>query len=97
MAPTPILWGIPDELEKLLAGWVPYAGIFFGLWFLTMALTGWLARRRGRDDGMWALVALFLGPIALLAVALLPRRAAEEPTSEPPSNDVRGGWSDAVK
>ena len=97
MAPSPILWGIPDELQKLLAGWVPYAGIFFGLWFATIALTGWLARRRGRDDGLWAVAALFLGPIALVAVMLLPRVAPTELVSSEPSNDPRGGWSETAK
>ena len=47
------------------------------LWFTNMALTGWLAGRKGRGDGDWALLALVLGPIALALVILLPRRVPE--------------------
>jgi multidrug efflux pump subunit AcrA (membrane-fusion protein) len=43
-------------------------------WIVIMALTGWLASRKGRDGGLWVLAALFLGPIALLVVILAPRR-----------------------
>lgn len=52
---------------------VPYLFAILALWFTNMALTGWVARRRGRDDGLWAVVAFLLGPVAL-AVVLLPRR-----------------------
>ena len=38
-----------------------------------MAVTGWLAGRRNRESGLWAAFALLGGPIALLALLLLPR------------------------
>jgi hypothetical protein len=43
-------------------------------WFVNMALTGWLASRKGRDGGLWVVAAIFLGPIALLIVLVAPRR-----------------------
>ena len=54
------------------------------VWMTLIALTGWLASRRNWDDGLWAALALLTGPIALLIVALAPKRFT------PPSkqNDV---------
>ena len=73
------------------------APLFFGillLWFLNMAATGWLARRRGRDDGLWAVIAFLLGPIALVAVALMPRRQPPDPFDGLPEASVTytGEW-----
>jgi hypothetical protein len=69
------------------------APVFFGailLWFANMALTGWLARRRGRDDGLWAVLAFFLGPVALLTLLIVPhsrlRRSAPDPTTAVPAS-----------
>ena len=55
---------------------VPIAA-FLVVWFTIMALTGWLAGKRGRSSGDWALLALVLGPVALLLVLVLPRGAGE--------------------
>ena len=65
---------------------------FLVVWFTNMALTGWLASRRGRDGGPWAVGAFFVGPVALVSVLALPRkpRAPEnEPADIPPANRVR--------
>ena len=48
--------------------------VFLIVWFTIMAVTGWLAGRRNREGGLWAAFALLGGPIALLALLLLPRR-----------------------
>lgn len=48
--------------------------VFLIVWFTIMAVTGWLAGRRNRDGGLWAAFAFIGGPIALLALLLLPRR-----------------------
>lgn len=56
--------------------------VFLIAWFTIMALTGWLAGRRNREGGLWAVFALFGGPIALLAVLLMkPKR--EKPALSP--------------
>ena len=44
-----------------------------------MALTGWLAGRRGRDDGLWAVIGLLFGPLAVAALLILPRRHGPDP------------------
>jgi hypothetical protein len=89
---------IPCDLSDFLQTWIVAIGIVIVAWLVIVGLTGWLAGRRGRDDGLWAVLALFIGPIALLAVALLPPKPpAPEPESEPPSNDARGGWAETLK
>jgi hypothetical protein len=70
-------WFGPTDLGAL-AELTPYAAAAFTLWFVNMAVTGWLAGRRGRDDGLWTFIALILGPIALVAVAILPPRPKPE-------------------
>jgi hypothetical protein len=45
-------------------------------------LSGWIAGRRGRSAKLWYWLGAISGPIALLAVALLP--PAREPGSRPP-------------
>ena len=72
MAPHPIWPGGPGDVDDLLAI-AAIAGPILLLWFVTVALTGWLARRKDRDDGFWATLALFTGPIAMLAILLAPR------------------------
>jgi hypothetical protein len=52
-------------------------------WFAIMALTGWLAQRQGRDDGLWAVIALILGPIALLILLVAPRTWLRRTTPDP--------------
>jgi hypothetical protein len=37
-----------------------------------IALSGWIAERRGRSVKLWCWLAAFFGPIAPLALALLP-------------------------
>lgn len=78
MAPHPT-WVGDLEWEDLLSGGMPVVAALLGLWFANVALTGWLAGRRGRDDGLWAVLAVFLGPIALIAVLVLSRRRADAP------------------
>ena len=71
MSPSGALPIIQDL--RALEAIVPLAVTVLGTWFACMALTGWLAGRRGRADGLWTVLAIFSGPIALLAVLLLPR------------------------
>lgn len=68
------------EIEQLFTGSMPLLLAIFVLWFVNVALVGWLAARKGRDDGAWAFGALLLGPIALLAILALPRRLPPSPT-----------------
>ena len=44
------------------------------VWLVVVGLTGWLASRRNWDDGLWAVLALLTGPVALLIVILAPKR-----------------------
>lgn len=55
----------------------------FLVWFANTWLTGLLAERRGREGGLWTVLGIFLGPIALIALLLLPRL--------PRRNTDRGG------
>ena len=74
MSPNPEPFGRIGSLEDLLKGPVLLVGLIFLLWFLNMALVGWLAGRKGRESGYWAVLALFTGPIALVAILLAARR-----------------------
>lgn len=47
-------------------------GIIWGL-FASVFLSGLLAREKGRSTVAWVIAALFFGPLALLAIAGLPR------------------------
>jgi hypothetical protein len=58
---------------------MPILAVSVGLWLANVGLTGWLAGRRGRDDGLWAVLALFLGPLALVAVLVLQSKRARAP------------------
>jgi hypothetical protein len=49
--------------------------VFLVAWFTIMGVTGWLAGRRNREGGIWSVAALFLGPLALIALLLLPKPA----------------------
>ena len=49
---------------------VPVIAAILVLWFVNMGVTGWLAERKGRDGGLWSAIAVFIGPLALLAVVL---------------------------
>ena len=75
----------PGWLESTAAAQGPLitaVTVFLIVWFTIMGLTGWIAGRRNREGGLWAAMAFFLGPIALLAVLLLPR-VAKEPALSP--------------
>jgi hypothetical protein len=66
--------GAAGAMSPMLMAFIPIiASIVLG-WFVNMALTGWLASRKGRDGGLWVVAAIFLGPIALAIVLLAPRR-----------------------
>ena len=60
------------------------------VWFVLIGLTGWLAGRRNWDDGLWALLALLTGPIALLIVLLAPKRLS------PPSTHTGATYREAA-
>jgi hypothetical protein len=49
---------------------VPVIAAILVLWFVNIGVTGWLAERKGRDGGLWSVIAVFIGPLALLAVVL---------------------------
>jgi len=68
--------GASVALSPQLMAFIPLlASVIIG-WFMIMGLTGWLAERKGRDGGEWAVFAFFVGPIALLWVLLTPARPA---------------------
>jgi hypothetical protein len=71
-----MLWGSGGGgvMSPVLVAFLPIIASFLLGWVVNMALTGWLASRKGRDGGLWVLAALFLGPIALLVVFLAPRK-----------------------
>ena len=96
--PTTFWPGGPEKLEDFLTPFMLAVGLGLLLWFVNVALTGKIASRKRRDDGAWAVAALFFGPLALLAVHLLPRntKIKTEPP-QVPSNDARGGWGEGVK
>lgn len=76
-------------------------GPVFLLWFVNMAVTGWLAGRRGWNDGVWTVVAIFLGPIALLVVLVAPgsreRPRAREVVLNPSGATYTPGWPRVVE
>jgi hypothetical protein len=53
----------------ILAAW-----FFFGV--VCPGLSGWIAERRGRSIKLWCWLGAIFGPIALVAVALLPPQEA---------------------
>lgn len=73
MDPHPT-WNVGNIDLAALQQILPYVSAAIALWFVNMAFTGWLAARRGRDDGLWAVIAFLLGPIALAAIVIMPRR-----------------------
>ncbi len=73
------------ELDAMAAAQGPFIVaviVFLIVWFTIMALTGWLAGRRNREGGLWAAVAFFAGPLALITLLLLPRRE-QQPSLSP--------------
>jgi hypothetical protein len=74
-----------DWLQSTAAAqgpWITAVTVFLIVWFAIVAITGWLAARRNREGGLWAALALFIGPIALGLLLWLPRRA-ERPALSP--------------
>jgi hypothetical protein len=53
-----------------------------------MALSGWIAERRGRSVKLWCWMAFIFGPVAALVVALLPSAPLSSP---PPGSAPNGG------
>ncbi len=41
-------------------------------WFIPLFLCVWLAKKKGKDTIVWAILGLFFGLIALLILAILP-------------------------
>jgi hypothetical protein len=72
--PAPPFWGGIPELTPETIAFLQLVATLLVLWFVNMAVTGWLAIRKGREGGMWAVLAFFTGPIALLAILLKPRK-----------------------
>jgi hypothetical protein len=48
--------------------------VVFALWPGPAILAGWIASRKGRPFWLYLAAGMLLGPIALIASALLPRR-----------------------
>jgi hypothetical protein len=74
MPPTPPFPGGFANLDPATIAFLVFVGKILLLWFVNMAITGWLAGRRGRDGGLWAVIAFFTGPIALIALLLKPKK-----------------------
>jgi len=91
MGPGPI-WGNGGlaGFDPAMAAFIEFVATLLVVWFANMALTGWLAARKGREGGYWAVIALFTGPIALIAILLKPR---QEPPPE--SEAARQALADA--
>ena len=62
-----------DSLARTSGPIIVAVTVFLIVWFSIMAITGWLAGRRNREGGLWAAFAFFAGPIALIALLLMPR------------------------
>ncbi len=74
---------LPPGAAYLLNGeLIAWAGGLIVLWILNVALTGWLAGRKGRNDDVWAVRAIFFGPVALIAILVRP------PKVGPPDTDL---------
>jgi hypothetical protein len=72
--PAPPFQGGFANLDPATIAFLVAVGKILLLWFVNMALTGWLAVRKGRDGGLWAVIAFFTGPIALIALLLKPKK-----------------------
>ncbi len=61
--------------------WGPMLAVaagFIVVWCAMAGLTGWLAGRKNREGGLWVLLGLLTGPIALLAICLLKTAPTED-------------------
>jgi hypothetical protein len=81
MGPQPFPAGGLGSLDPAWANVVQTVGLILLVYFVNVALVGVLARRKGRDDGVWAVLALFTGPIALITI-LLKKKQAPPPETE---------------
>jgi hypothetical protein len=63
-----------DELKELS---IILIAIIICAALVTAAFSAWVASRRGYDGGIWFLLGLFFGVIALLAVGLAPEKERE--------------------
>ena len=75
-------FGDLDAQARINGPFITAVAVFLLVWFSIMAVTGWLAGRRNREGGLWAAIAFFLGPIALLALLLI-GRSARKPALSP--------------
>jgi hypothetical protein len=93
LAPGPF-WGGIGSFNATAMEFVALVAEILLVWFVIVAVTGWLARRRGRDGGLWAVIALFTGPFALAALLLKPRlaprpEAEAERLADAPPGEIR--------
>jgi len=68
--------GFGGGIDPAIAEFLAAVFVFLVAWFVIAGFTGWLAARRHRDGGLWVVIAIFGGPLALLAVLLLPAKPA---------------------
>ncbi len=55
-----------------------YLTLFLIIWWAAgIGFTAWLAGEKGRSPGLWLLLAVFLNPVALIALIGAPRKEAE--------------------
>lgn len=72
---------LPPGAAYLLNGeLIAVAAAVIVLWIVNVAITGWLAGRKGRNDDLWAVRAIFFGPIALIAILLRPPKVGPPDT-----------------
>jgi len=68
-------FGIPNGVDpRYLEAFLPTITTIVLAWLIVTGLTGWLAGRRNWDGGLWTLLGLLAGPVALLVVLLAPKR-----------------------
>src|SRR5262245_56090769 len=65
---------MPRELQDYFTPQMQAGALFLLFWFICIGLTGGLAGRKHRDDGLWAGYAIFTGAGALLLVIVVPPR-----------------------
>ena len=75
-------FGELDALANANGPFITAVAVFLLVWFTIMAVTGWLAGRRNREGGLWAAIAFFFGPVALLALLLI-GRSEKKPALSP--------------
>ncbi|MEO8273305.1 MAG: hypothetical protein ABI620_04500 [Chloroflexota bacterium] len=76
MGPQPFPAGGLGSFDPAWINVIKFVGAVLLVYFINVAVVGWLARRKGRDDGVWAVLALFTGPFALVAILLKKKQAA---------------------